>query len=179
MQYQQIWDFLQKNPLSDLTVNRLKDFSGSDAYNTLNDDDLYKLLFKQVQEKVEAYFLDNFSMDTKDTLFDLILSTYDFYQEKKVIFQKIEQEIIFSPKILCDLYVYTLPTVQLILDKLSIQSVTINEIPIILQLRIPPAGIFLFMQALLGYIIHIFIHSIDEESFMIAVNNKLGPIDFN
>lgn len=177
MIYQHIWDFLKENPLSALTVEALKKTSRSHLYDDLRDEDLHKLLFKQIHEKVEAYFKNPLSMNPKDTLFDLALSVSDFYQDKKTILKQIEQELYVSAGVLCDFYVYTQPTVQLILNKVPIQSIVLNNVPIVERLSIPTAGRILFMQALLGYFIHIFIHSLDEESLMAAFNDKLNYID--
>ncbi|CAO4834292.1 MAG: hypothetical protein CNLJKLNK_00125 [Holosporales bacterium] len=177
MIYQHIWDFLTENPLSALTVAALQKSSCSHLYDDLRDDDLYKLLFRQMHEKVEEYFMNPLSMNAKDTLFDLALSVGDFYQDKKIILKQIEQELYRSRRVLCDFYVYTQPTIQLILNQLQVQSIVLNNIPIVERLPIPSAGIFLFMQVLLGYFVHTFIHSIDEESLMTAFNDKLSYID--
>ncbi|CAO5680870.1 MAG: hypothetical protein NEHIOOID_01233 [Holosporales bacterium] len=178
MIYQHIWDFLKENPLSALTIDALKKTSRSHLYDDLRDEDLYKLLFKQIHEKVEEYFTHPISMNPKDTLFDLALSASDFYQDKKTTLKQIEQELYVSASVLCDLYVYTQPTVQLILNKLQIQSLVLNNVPIVERLSIPTAGRILFMQGLLGYFIHMFIHSLDEEALMAAFNDKLNYFDF-
>lgn len=116
--YQSLWDALKEASLSDIKVRNLD----PSIFGDLNDDDLFPLLFKEMEDYADAIQIDK-SLDKKDQLFDFFIQLSDYYSDKRSIILKLEKEIRTSPTLITEAVNYIYPILKNIFNRLDVKKI--------------------------------------------------------
>lgn len=177
--YEHIWNFLNEHPFEKLTVQNLKDFSQSDLFDNLNDQDLFRLLFKELEDIVDDIEIDE-TLEKKDQLFDLFLTVSDLYQDRRLTLQKIEKASLKAPSHLKDAYTYSSPIIDSVIKKIGIESIGLKAdgLPLISALSLPTFMNTISLYGLSCYYLYLFLHEEDFEKVLSSFQEKLTFITF-
>lgn len=144
--FEPLWMFLEKHPLSALKVTKfflfLKDqqkffFKNS---STVNDEDLFRFLFLEL-ERVIKNIDTNQNWDEKDQLLDMFMQIIDYYAPVQKQIKKIRNEIVKSSSLLKEGHFYGKRAGRYLFLKCHIEKMFMpsNLIPFADKLNAPSA----------------------------------------
>jgi hypothetical protein len=141
-----LWAFIKIRPLSSLTIKNIRFFVKNnmtifeeddhffDTHLQINDADLFRLLFSEVEDTLEIIQIDQ-DLSLQDQLFDFLMTATDLYQDRKEIIKKLENEVLSSPPHLKDFIYHGHRLSKNIFRRFNIKHmhIPLKEIPFIAE----------------------------------------------